>query len=242
MGKQQFKRQNEYRTRPRKNIPVKKTKWLIISEGEKTEPNYFKGLVNFLNENGKNNISVECVGVGKNATAVVNKFENYFEDIYNFTHKNIYENIVIVFDKDDLDTESFNKLVKRAKVLKKGNVINKVFVAWSNESFELWLCLHYISIESALSRNIYNDILTRIFKEKGIFSDGENYEKNGKNRDSLFDDIIDAGGDIKKAVNNAKKLVSNINKNQKDSPGKCNPVTMVYEAVEALAGEAGYKF
>jgi hypothetical protein len=143
----------------------------------------------------------------------------------------INERIVFVFDKDSFSAGQFNNAIKKARERYPGCV-----VAWSNESFELWLCLHFDYIDSALTRNDYNEKLTQIFKEKGIYGKRENYEKNGKNDDCIYDKIINSGGSIDKAIKYAEKLIED---KELHNPAKANPATMVFEIVVALLNEAG---
>ena len=58
----------------------------------------------------------------------------------------------LVFDKDD--NEDFNEAIQLAE--KAG-----FQCAWSNESFELWFCLHFIDLRLSVSRRQYLDILER---------------------------------------------------------------------------------
>ena len=105
-------------------------------------------------------------------------------------------------------------------------------VAWSNESFELWLCLHFNYIETSQHRKGYNNKLTDIFKNKGVFTQNQKFEDDGKNNPQLFSIIINqCGGSLSNAIANAKKLAENKNLN---NPAKVNPATMVYTVIEAL--------
>jgi len=199
---------------------------LIVCEGEKTEPNYFRGLVDFLNENGSNKIKVRAVGKGRNTTDLVENLEEYFI----FSDKLLgqtdipYGKIIVVFDKDSFGDVQFNEAIEMAR-----RKHPECIVAWSNESFELWLYLHYHYSESVLGRHEYNKKLSEILKDK-----------NFKTEEMLFNKIIENGGSVKKAIHNAKKLLKSTEKEK--SPAKKNPATMVFEAVEALCNEAGYKF
>lgn len=236
------KKRAEYNRRTEKVRELRNKQWLIICEGEKTEPNYFKSLIEFLNKYGNKKIEyVPPEGEGKNTTSLVKSIEKYFEFVDSkYSKMNIpYANIILVFDKDSFKDNQFNDAINMAKTFKKKHGIEKLIVAWSNESFELWLYLHFNFVESALTRHDYNDKLTDILREKGVFSKKENYERDGKKSTTMFEDINNNGGSLKNALNNAKKLVDrNYNKN---NPAQSNPVTMVYKAVLELAKDAGYE-
>lgn len=149
-----------------------------------------------------------------------------------------YANVILVFDKDSFKDEQFNEAITMAGTFQDRNGIDQLIVAWSNESFELWLCLHFDLVESALTRYDYNNKLTDILRKKGIFSRNENYERDGKNSTSMFQDIHNSGGSLSTALRNAKKLKDRYY--HKNNPAQSNPVTMVCDAVIALAKDAGY--
>ncbi len=237
-----FYKQRSDRCKRREKVrEIRNKQWLIICEGEKTEPNYFSALIDFLNENGSKAIEKKIRGEGKNTLSLVKSIEGYFEyaDAEYSGMEIPYANIILVFDKDSFKDGQFNDAINMAKTFKKKHGIEKLIVAWSNESFELWLYLHFNFVESALTRHDYNDKLTDILREKGVFSKKENYERDGKKSTTMFGDINNSGGSLKNALNNAKKLVDrNYNKN---NPAQSNPVTMVYKAVQELAKDAGYE-
>ena len=231
-----FKKKREGRKRRLEgNRDERKTEWLVVCEGKRTEPDYFNRLAEFLNENGSGNVKIRAEGMGRNTEDLVKHLEDFFvfnDEMYGKI-RIPYEKIILVFDKDSFGADQFNSAIKRAERLYPNSI-----VAWSNESFELWLCLHYDYIDAAFGRNDYNDRLTGIFRKKGVFSKNQNYEDNGKNDSLLFDKIVETGGSLRKAVRNARRLVDGMNI---ASPAKAVPATMMFKAVEALAREAGYK-
>jgi hypothetical protein len=107
-------------------------RFLIVCEGEKTEPNYFKsfrvpGLV--------------VKGVGENPSRLVKTTQEY-------NQKDEYDQIWCVFDRDDWRTQDFNNAIKKAKTL-------KFRVAYSNEAFELWYVLHFEFLNTGIPRSQY---------------------------------------------------------------------------------------
>lgn len=237
-----FHKKRADRSKRREKVrEIRNKQWLIICEGEKTEPNYFSALIDFLNENGTKEIEKKISGEGKNTISLVKSIEGYFEYADSeYSRMEIpYANIILVFDKDSFKDNQFNDAINMAKTFKKKHGIEKLIVAWSNESFELWLYLHFNLVSSALTRYDYNDKLTDILRKSGVFSQKENYERDGKKSTTMFQDIHKSGGCLKTALNNAKKLIDrNYNEN---NPAQSNPVTRVYNAVIALAEDAGYK-
>lgn len=122
--------------------------FLIVCEGEKTEPNYFRSF--------RVNADVEVVGTGRSPLGVV-------EHAKESGKKREYTEIWVVFDRDDFSAEEFNNAIRNAEQAGFG-------VAYSNQAFELWYLLHFDYHDTALSRNRYQDILTQKL--------GREYRKN----------------------------------------------------------------
>jgi len=233
MGDKLLEKRRERRKKRIENVRnLRETQWLIICEGEKTEPNYFKGLVAELNLKGINKIDIKTCGEGTSTKSLVKRVDRYFEycDKVSGATKIPYAKIILIFDQDGFGAEKFNTAIQMAKQRYPTSI-----VAWSNESFELWLCLHFEYEQSPLHRNNYNDKLTAIFRSNGEFTNRQNYEKHGKNLDNIFKSITKCGGSYKTAIRNARKLAAG-----KDlhNPAKCNPTTMVFEAVDVLIAES----
>lgn len=112
--------------------------FLIVSEGTRTEPEYFRHFTGRLSR-------VQTVGADRSTMKLVDEALR-IRDIDAFDYK------WLVFDKDD--NQDFNEAISYAE--------QKGFeCAWSNESFELWFCLHFIDLTSAVSRKQYIEILER---------------------------------------------------------------------------------
>ena len=211
---------------------LRETQWLIVCEGEKTEPNYFKSLVADINCSSTNEIDIKPCGEGANTKSLVKRVERYFEhcDKVSGATNIPYAKIILAFDQDSFGKEQFNTAIQMAKQRYPDSI-----VAWSNESFELWLCLHFEYQQSPLHRDSYNDKLTAIFRKNGVFTNKQNYEEHGKNIDNLYEAIVRCNGSYKAAIRNARTLAAD-----KDlhNPALCNPTTMVFEVVEALVAES----
>ena len=130
---------------------------LIVTEGTRTEPDYFRHFTDRLSK-------VVVFGEGKSTVALVNKALAIpeLED---------YDRVWVVFDKDE--NTDFNDAI----VLAETHGLN---VAWSNEAFELWLYLHFQYLSTAVSRAQYPQMLER---EIGRFVKGFKYAKN----ESVYD-------------------------------------------------------
>jgi hypothetical protein len=72
------KRKENIQRRRTELIEQRKSTWLIVSEGTKTEVNYFNSLNEYMNKNGKRKIELKPVGTGVNTIGVVNKVNELF--------------------------------------------------------------------------------------------------------------------------------------------------------------------
>jgi hypothetical protein len=220
---------------------MKERQWLVVCEGAKTEPNYFRGLIGYLHAEKKGrdiSHSVHIHGVGRNTESLMMDVENFFEKVdEEYGALPIpYGNIAVVFDRDSFGREQFNHAINMVRAQKvKYPDIHEYVSAWSNESFELWILLHFQYFDSALSRRTLNNKLTDIFRKAGVLSKKESYSSSMKSRESLFDDIIRCGGSVESAVNNARRLDSQFIGNKYADH---NPRTKVYKLVGLLAKEA----
>lgn len=130
---------------------------LIVSEGSKTEPNYFREIraVHRLNTA---NVEVQPSQLGTEPIQVVKYAKALFEagDRHKQIQPRAFERVYAVFDRDDhltyFDALKFaesldGKLRNDAKQLVSFMAITSV------PSFELWLLLHYEDIQAPIHRD-----------------------------------------------------------------------------------------
>ncbi|MEB3342588.1 RloB family protein [Okeania sp.] len=129
-----------------------KERFLIVCEGTKTEPNYFKSF-----PVPKDVIEVDVLGVGKNTINLVEKALRIKQE------DGDYDRVWCVFDKDSFPPKNFNAAIKYAED-------NNVEVAYSNQAFEVWYLLHFDDPYIPKSRKDYEKLLTKRMNQK--------YEKN----------------------------------------------------------------
>jgi hypothetical protein len=130
------------------SLPIRQ-RFLIVCEGEKTEPLYFErfrvpGLV------------VQVDPLGMDTVRVVQR-------AIDLRPLDDYDQTWCVFDKDDFPERNFNDAIALARR-------NGIRVAYSNQSFELWYVLHFDYMHSAITREQYMSILDKKL--------GHKYEKN----------------------------------------------------------------
>lgn len=163
-------------------------RFLIVCEGERTEPNYFRELV-------KDRYSVvrseDIVGEGRSTCALIKKAEEIRDRLEHQRQLN-FDRVWVVFDKDDFN--DFNEAIALAE--KKG-----FMAAWSNEAFELWYLLHFVYLDAAISRSDYiKKLENEIHKIEGYGN--YSYKKNDAGNYSLLQEI----GDEPRAKLRAAKL------------------------------------
>ena len=215
-----FKKRREERKKRSHDFKIPKANsYLIVTEGACTEPYYFNGLKKKIEESigGAVDIvevpEIDIHGEGASTRKLIEITEQYVNK-----GNIIYQNIWVVFDKDDF--EDFDCAIEEGK--KKG-----YSVAWSNQSFEYWLFLHFNYSDSDLHRHEWNEKLDELFKLYNLSLDG--YEKNNKD---LYD-LLDSFGGVETAIKNAKRRMAEY-KDGECKPSEYKPGTTVHILVEEL--------
>ncbi len=202
-----------------KKIPVEEIEkgksFLIICEGQNTEPGYFKSIP-------VGNADVETYGLGQSKTALVKYVLELLKADKNSNNREVW----VVFDMDikedqhSQQKEDYNRAIDLAKA-------NSINVGYSNDSFELWFLLHYQYLDSQLNRRQYFEKLSQYWQC--------NYEKEGKT-DSFCRKIYnrledDERADQLKASERAEKLLNM----QSSLPySDQNPCTTVFKLIREL--------
>lgn len=206
--KKRFERQERKRTVNERNFRLY---YLIVCEGERTEPNYFESLKKEL---PVGLVSIKIEGTGRNTTSLV----RHTISLANQSTRK-FDKVWAVFDKDSFPDRNFNNAITIANA-------NNIKCAWSNEAFELWFLLHFQYVNHAMSRTDYKAFLEREIIKR---SNKEEY-RYAKNDPNTFN-ILKEYGNQNQAIIWAKKL-KRIYKDQRFAAH--NPCTMVYELIEDL--------
>lgn len=182
---------------------------LIISEGKKTEPNYFNKF-QVRNKGVRIEVPKNC----KTDPMSLIKFAKKKSKDYSIDYKN-GDRVYCVYDVNGNSDELLENARKKAS----GEGIS---IGLSNPCFELWFLLHYTYYTSRCSCNELIDKLKEYMP---------NYTKNL----DIFDDLVPLQ---RNALINAKKLVE-YHKNQKKAESRVpiretGPLTSVYEIVEYI--------
>lgn len=189
-------------------------KILIVCEGEKTEPNYFKKFPDVIV--GDSIVVKECVGTATNTIFVVEEAKKLQSSAK--AAGTPYDFVWVVFDRDSFQPYNFDNAIKKAQRL-------GFKTAWSNEAIELWFLLHFENRNVPMSREDYKDRLTFHISKK---IKGFKYEK----KDQKIYSILKEHGDQELAVRYAIKMINQFG-NRNDFHN-CNPGTTVYKLVRFL--------
>lgn len=189
-------------------------KFLIVCEGENTEPDYFRKFPVV----SKDVITVKG-GYGGGKKYLVDKAEEYACEKQYESHS-----VWCVFDYDvkadnPNQKQDYDNAISMA--IKKG-----YNVAYSNDCFELWLILHHDFIQHQHHRTEYFDMLRKKWKLE------RSYETIGKQQEfteKLYEKLLP---NQRTAIKNAKKLFES---NDDGRPyHQMNPCTTVFKLVEEL--------
>lgn len=163
-------------------------RFLIVCEGKKTEPNYFKAFI----DNRRSEVKeVNVKGCGCSTCQLINEAKKIQEKLEHERQVS-FDRVWLVFDKDEF--KDFNKAIAEAKK-------EKMNCAWSNQAFELWYVLHFLYLDTGVDRKQYiemiEDKVRKISKSKKF-----KYKKN----DEGFYQILQKHGDEEQATKRAQRL------------------------------------
>lgn len=133
----------EHDVRRRAGFKLTKKTFLIVCEGENTEPEYFNAF-------RLTSATVKAVGKGLGTMSLVKEAIAIREEARR-KGKN-FDFCWLVFDKDDYN--DFDEAIAFARE-------NGFKVSYSNQAFELWFLLHFKLYKGPLNRSRYASLLTK---------------------------------------------------------------------------------
>jgi RloB-like protein len=190
-----------------------KQRILIVCEGENTEPSYFRQF-------RLTSAEIIPLGIGNNTMKVV---ERALEE----KMKKHYDQIWVVFDKDDFLAEHFNEAIRVAE--KSG-----IGVAYSNQSFEYWLILHFEDHQGGgMHRSQYLEKISLYLQKYKIIYEG----KTNKSIKSDFFNLLlekDSVNNLARIDNAVTRAKRNYDKLEHRSPANEESSTTVFRLVEEI--------
>lgn len=206
----------------KRNSKNKRRYFLIVCEGEKTEPNYFESLKNDLPKGVLTSCRIDIEGTGRNTLSLVEESKKIKERLENETSLSI-DKIWVVFDRDSFESHNFNEAINHCK-----NSLPEIGCAWTNEAFELWYLLHFHFYNTAINRKKYQKLIEGNLKPK--IGEHYKYQKNSKEMYNLLKE----NGNLKLAIKFAAKLETEFE--ARFDFANHNPCTKVHLLVAELFG------
>ena len=213
-----FKKRKERKKRRKEFLKPKINSFLIVAEGKCTEPNYFLGIKRLISKEVGGIIDIvepPKINIQRQGVSTMKLVKQTDKIVKNA--KIMYQNIWLVFDRDEF--QDFDAAIAAGE--RQGYNI-----AWSNQSFEYWIYLHFDYSDSALHRSDWENKLDKLFKEEGLGN--KQYQKNNS---ELFEILNNFDGPAK-AIEHAKIRMRKYTKDSK--PSDYDPGTTVYKLVENL--------
>lgn len=138
------------------NVRETKQDFLIVCEGSKTEPNYFRGF-------RFPGLVIDIQGLAVSPSQLV-------DEANQLQQGKIYDQVWCVFDRDNWPIDNFNGAFSKARA--KG-----IKVAYTNEAFELWYLLHFNYHDTGIGREAYKTKLTANLGTTYVKNDSAMYSK-----------------------------------------------------------------
>lgn len=188
--------------------------FLIICEGSNTEPDYIKCLRKHFEI--RPTVQIDIVGGAGETIRVVERAEEERAKAH-------YDEVWVVFDKDDFPKDHFDNAINKAKSL-------DINVAYSNQAFEYWLILHFEDHQGGgMHRKKYTDKINTFLHP--LRFDGNGSKKITK---PVFEKLVSPDGkNLERAIKRAKKICTGHEKSN-DSPACHESSTTFFKLVEAL--------
>lgn len=187
---------------------------LIVTEGTKTEPAYFEGIKDAINQHHPEKVHLQIEGTGRNTISLFEEAKRLAQ-----ASANGYAHVWVVYDTDDFLAEHINETAQRCADTSSEET--KYHAIWSNQCVELWFLLHFSFFQSDIERSAYFPKLSQQMTARGLGL----YHKN---RNDMYQALLPYLDD---AIRNAKALAA-INGN--NPPSASAPGTEIYRLVEKL--------
>ena len=181
-----------------------------MTEGEKTEPNYFKAFAkNVL-------VTIKTVHAGAGPLRAVDKAMRASTEARR-KYGEGYDEVWCVFDKDNIPPADFNEAIDKASR-------SNIAMAYSVPCFELWFLLHFQRVDAETTCGTCIEKLTKHIEKEF----NKSYAKN----EEMMYTMLSARQD--EAIKGAEQLEKTWGTRCRISPAKRNPSTVVHRLVKRL--------
>ena len=200
----------------RKKVLLKSGAYLIVTDAEKTEKNYFEGIKNSIPDSLKNDLQIKIY-----SNKALSKIIDFAAEQRNKDER--FRNIWLVFDRDEV--KNFDKLIEVAKK-------NKMNVAWSNPCFEIWLMSYFKNLENIPNSKKCCETFEKVFQE--------NTNKKYKKSEEKIYNILCEKGNENSAIKRSREKYHQVRR-EYSKPSKMIGCTTVYKLVEKLKKKIALK-
>ena len=145
----------------------------VFTEGY-TERNYFSILNKKYNRTATVKVSIHPTS--KQGRCLLNHALGKISTLSNTEKRNL-GGVYIIFDKDSLENDEIEGVLKDAKA-------NNIDIGFSNSCFEVWLLAHFEKPNESHTKD-------RLYKKLEEYLDCEQYERNHKNDKELLTQLED---------------------------------------------------
>ena len=118
---------------------------LIVTEGTKTEPQYFQAVKDIINCQYRDKIQLDIFGEGDNTLSLFEKAKSRVSQ-----NANGYKHVWLVYDTDDFPADHINRTAELC--VQNSNDDIQYHAIWSNQCIELWYLLHFSFFHSDIHR------------------------------------------------------------------------------------------
>jgi hypothetical protein len=190
-----LKRRERKDSKRKTQFKSKRKFYLIVCEGEKTEPNYFNSLKDSLPKGVLALVNIDINGTGRNTLSIIEETKKLRKS-YESKYLRKIDKVWAVFDRDSFPSENFNNAIAKGE-----NSKPKINCAWTNEAFELWYLLHFSYYNTGVSRDRFQKLLEREI----IKCSGDSSYKYKKNSTEMYELLIKFGNQ-NFAIENSERL------------------------------------
>ncbi len=182
--------------------------YLIVTDTEETEKNYFEGLRDGIPEGLKNRlvIKVERTKTKKLIQTVLKHKDPHLRKLW------------IVLDRDQVG--DFDAIVREAQE-------NEIHVGWSNPCFEIWMNAYFGEMPTTSDSRKCCDQFAVIFEKK---TKGQKYKKSDPD---IYRKLLEYG-DEENAIHIAEQRLQKCRRDGKEKPSEMCPACMVHELVREI--------
>lgn len=186
--------------------------YLIVTDTEETEKNYFEGLRDSIPAELKDRlvIKVEKARTVELVRKVLERMEQESQ----------YRIPWIVFDRDRV--EDFDEIIRTAEK-------NGVGAGWSNPCFEIWMYAYFGEMPTIMESYTCCERFAEKFKKVT----GQEYSKNDRD---IYRKLVQYG-DEERAIQIAERCYKKCVDDGKKKPSEMWPVSKVYRLVEGIRGK-----